>query len=378
MPATRKAVIFSSLPKVGGHSTVTLTLAALFRNHFDAVEVWSRTMPGHGHSADAERALRASGVSVRRLASASGSLQPGALAAAVGSALRNPPELFFTVGMRHLSPFLARATRARASFYYQISHDLTPATVRLLRAYARAFSKIVFVCPATYEDFLERDGRFTWVPHLSEIPVVDREAMLGERSAEGPFRFGLLGRLTPEKGAAAMLEFARSTRTACELHVAGDGPLAGAFASMSRESRGGCRVVFHGRYSPAERGVFLRKFFRTVDCTVVPTQDEWETLSLAVLEGLQHGVPSIVCRTGGLRSFEHPELGGPRPEEIRLVPRDGLGDCLETAAREGRMMFAGGAACLAHYERFFSNDAVSGRWTALLNETRVSAERERR
>jgi glycosyltransferase involved in cell wall biosynthesis len=111
----------------------------------------------------------------------------------------------------------------------------------------------------------------------------------------------------------------------------------------------------------------LRRFFNSIDYLVVPSQDEWETLSMAALESLQHGVPAIICRTGGLRSFAHPELG-PAPENvIRLVEPKELPAVLAGLSRQpGPSWTPTGGDCLAHYDRYFSNAAILNRWRDLL------------
>lgn len=81
----------------------------------------------------------------------------------------------------------------------------------------------------------------------------------------------------------------------------------------------GIPVRFHGSYDPTEREGFLRNFFAENDYLLVPSQDEWETLSMATLEALQHGVPAVLCRAGGLKSFAHHQLGPAAEKVVRLV-----------------------------------------------------------
>lgn len=372
----KKLVLFTSLPKVGGHSTLTLGLCRMLRPYFSEIEVWCKVMPEHGHSAAMAAKLGEMGCRVRMLSDESGKTSLPELFRFIRSSLLHPPDVFFTLAMRHLSPLLAFFSRAKVRLYYQITHDLKPATIRMLRTYAHFFTKIVFICPATFEDFPEaavRPDRFAWVPQSSEIPVCDTQNLPGERasglSSEAPIRFGLIGRLTKEKGAAAILEFAGRASTPCEIHVAGGGPLAEEFQRRANlpVPAGGARIEFLGSYDPANREAFLRQFFNNVDYLVVPSQDEWETLSMAALESLQHGVPAVICRTGGLKSFAHRELG-PAPESVvRLVePRD-LPETLAGLSREPRPSWdSTGRLCLSHYERYFSDKAVLKRWLSLL------------
>lgn len=126
-------------------------------------------------------------------------------------------------------------------------------------------------------------------------------------------------------------------------------------------------VHFHGAFDPARREEFLRKFFCGIDYLVVPSQDEWETLSMAALESLQHGVPCIICRTGGLKSFAHPDLGPAPDSVIRLVKAAELPAVLAGLSRQPRPSWEStGQACLDHYDRHFSDAAILKRWQDLL------------
>lgn len=362
-----RAILFTSLPRVGGHSTITLGLAPILREVYGDVEIWCRPMPDHGHSEATQRALEDLGCRVVLLGSPEGRLNPSALGRAVAGTIRRPPDLFFALAMRNLAPVLASATRAKFSVYYHITHDLNSGTVRFLQRCARAFRKLVFICPATFEDFPRASippGRLAWVPQLSEIPV-DPAFASHRTHPEGPLRIGFIGRLTKAKGAEVMLDFARSCQSRAELHVAGNGPFAKTFQQLSRENQA-VRVFFHGSYDPAQRAEFLKNFFAPLDWLVVPSQDEWETLSMAVLEALQHGVPALVCQTGGLRSFHHPDLGPPGDDIIRLIPPDQVAASLQTILADNEACLPEKAKrCREHYDRYFSNPVVASRWRNL-------------
>jgi hypothetical protein len=228
-------ILFTSLPKVGGHSTLTLGLCRMLKPYFSTIEVWCKIMPEHGHSTALSDKLEALGCRVHLLSDQSGRLLLPALGHLLWSFLSTPPDVFFKLAMRHLSPLLAFFSRARVRVYYQITHDMKPATIRTIRTYARVFSKIVFI------------------------------------------------------------------------------------------------------------------------------------FSMAALESLQHGVPAVICRTGGLRSFAHPDLG-PAPENvIRLVEPKELPAVLADLSRQPSPSWnPTGSACLAHYDRYFSNAAILKRWTDLL------------
>lgn len=369
---SRRLILFTSLPRVGGHSTLTYGLCRLLRPHFEAIEVWCKTMPEHGHSAAVAAQIEKLGCRVILLTDEQGRMKWPALVAAVTGAWRNRPSVFFTLAMRHLSVILAVLVAAKNSIYYHITHDLNAGTIKRLNLYARIFKRLVFICPATYDDFpgASADPRFTWVPQSSEIPVREPEKLLAEREAVltpgQPIRFGLIGRLTQDKGSAAMVDFIDTTKAVCELHIAGVGPFAEAF--RERETRAGnVAVKFYGAFDPSDREAFLRKFFANIDLLLVPSQDEWETLSMATLESLQHGVPALLCRTGGLVSFAHPQLGPASEDVVRLVePRAYADTLVELASRPRRPQADAVTECREYYDRFFNDPAVRQRWLDVL------------
>ena len=364
--------MFTSLPRVGGHSTLTYGLCRLLRSHFDEIEVWCKTMPEHGHSAAVAKKIEEMGCKVVMLTTEEGKIRWGAIAAAILSAWKRPPAVFFALAMRNLSVIFSGLIKSRKSVYYHITHDLNAGTIERLRSCARYFKQVVFICPATYDDFpgASQDPQYTWVPQSSEIPVREPEKLVGEREARlagatPPIRFGLIGRLTAEKGSAVMVDFVKSTKVPCELVVAGSGPFADTFKELEKTS-GHVKVRFLGAYDPAERETFLRKYFADIDYLLVPSQDEWETLSMATLESLQHGVPAVLCRTGGLVSFAHPQLGPAPDEVVRLVDPKQLVETLEMlATRPRRQQATAVSECRSYYERFFNDSVVEQRWLAV-------------
>ncbi len=371
---SRRLIMFTSLPRVGGHSTLTYGLCRLLRPHLDSIEVWCKTMPEHGHSEAAARQIEGLGCRVIRISDDAGRLDWRALLSAIASTWRGPSPVFFTLAMRHLSLALAVCVRSKNSVYYHITHDLNAGTVRRLKLYAAFFRKMVFICPATYDEFpgAAASSQYTWVPQSSEIPVRGPELLAAEREAvlapASPVRFGLIGRLTADKGSAAMAGFFQTCPVPCELHVAGTGPFAETFREMAAATLPAATVRFFGAYDPSEREAFLRKYFAGIDCLLVPSQDEWETLSMATLESLQHGVPAMLCRTGGLKSFAHPDLG-PAPEDaVRLVAPENYADAvLQVAGSPRRCQDEIVAACRSYYERHFSDEVVLQRWISVVS-----------
>lgn len=369
----RKLVMFTSLPHVGGHSTLTLGLCRMFSAWFSDIEVWVKVMPEHGHSASAQKELEDKGARVILLSDEGGRLKPLTMTRLAFGKLLNPPDLFFVLTMGSMSlPMRMLLWRCRAVYFY-IAHDLNRKTRRRLEMVERIFSQLVFICPATYQEFGSSSGKSAWTPQSSEMPGLDAAAVL-KIKRERPTRttqrlsFGLLGRLTREKGAEAVLKYIRDCKSPCDFHIAGTGPFAAEFQALAGSPcESGPRVYFHGSYSPANRGEFLRDFFGSIDWLLVPSLDEWETLSMVTLEALQHGTPVLCSRAGGLRSFGMPELGPAPPSVIRLFDPEELAGEIERTLAEGPYdTDTRFRQCREHYAAHFCDQKVLGRWLELV------------
>ena len=365
--------MFTSLPHVGGHSTLTLGLCKMFAAWFSEIEVWVKVMPEHGHSMDAQKALEQQGCKIVMLSDTEGHLKLATVARALWRNLLKPPDVFFALAMRNLS-LIFRCMLIRATgIYFHITHDLNQKTRRWLGFAERLFTHLVFICPATYQDFGSRSGKCVWAPQSSELHGIDADAVLRlkcEHRKMNPRRMsvGLSGRLTREKGAQAILEFIGNTKHPCDFHVAGTGPFAKDFELLAdRSTQDGPRVYFHGSYSPTKRMEFLQGFFGSIDWLLVPSLDEWETLSMVTLESLQHGTPVLCSKAGGLRSFGMAELG-PAPESVvRLVDPKEFGIRLSEVLAAGPYELAARfAQCREHYTAYFSDVEVVGRWREIV------------
>jgi glycosyltransferase involved in cell wall biosynthesis len=141
-------------------------------------------------------------------------------------------------------------------------------------------------------------------------------------AAEGPVRFGYIGRLARSKGLSRLLGTFRdwtSTGRRAELLIAGTGDER--FVQELRKIAATAPVRFAGHMQPAD-------FFASVHFTVVPS--EWdEPFGRVVIESLAHGVPVLSSSSGGLPELidegHNGFLFGPtRPEELQR--------CLQRAA----------------------------------------------
>jgi len=354
----RRLVIFSSLPEVGGHTTTTLKLCELLRPQFEEIRLFVKDIPGHGFSRAAHDELVAGNVSLHRLAGKN-------LVPCLPDVLScRKADVFLAIGMRHLSPALALLVGARQSIYYHITHELSPAILRQLRIYKRFFSQLVFLSPATARWYAESAGQthpFAWAVQPTALamepgPLPDR--------MPGPIRFGMLGRLTEEKGVGFLTGLVKASRFPCTLHVAGRGPDESEVRRLQASQPD--RFVFRGAYSPKERPSFLKQFFSEIDILCVPSLDDREGIPNVILQALQFGVPVLATNTGGMRSFAMRELGPAEPDVVRLVEPAEYAAAFDALLQAPLPSIATRESCRKYFEETFSDQVLDVQWRRIL------------
>lgn len=357
-------VMFSSLPLVGGHTIITLKLCEILRDRFSQICVITKEMPGHGHSLLAVKQLEAMGVKVTTL--------HGSKLNSLSSLTRifiheRQPDVFLSIGMRHLSPALVLALRPKQSVHYHITHELSPKILRQLTLYQRVFTKLVFISPATWLDYRKKSetGQTYWAVQATECPVPPPLKVLRE---SGPIRFGLLGRLNEAKGSKTLLDFMNKTPVACELHVAGRGEYEKEFTAFASKNNPLRTVTYHGSYDADQRTEFLKSFFNKIDYLCVPSLDDREGVPTVILEALQHGVPTLATHTGGTRSFSMKQFGPATPDVVQLFSPTEIQSVLQNAAASPAPKAS--AQCRDYYRKYFSDAVLSAHWYAILAENR--------
>lgn len=368
--AASRLIIFTSLPDVGGHTTITLGLVRLLREQFAEIVVISKEMPGHGTCALSCKALEEMGATVVRIGQAE-SLGGLSLQATLRKAAPfgpwHRPAAFVTVGMRHLSPLLAFLLRPEKSLYYHITHEITASTVRMLNLYSSVFSGIAFISPASLADAkAQLSGKRPYHALIQPTELQSPHPIATRRP--GPVRFGFIGRLNEGKGSPVLLQFARQTGIEAELHVAGRGEYGPEFEALSKEPPTGSlvKVQYHGSFAASERDGFLRRFFNGIDYLVVPSQDDREGIPTVILEAIQFGVPVVATESGGTKAFRSPELKPDSPEIVRVIGRCEVIPVLTELAGSSPVPESVKCACHAYFRRHFSDAALGKQWRSAL------------
>jgi glycosyltransferase involved in cell wall biosynthesis len=263
------------------------------------------------------------------------------------------PDIVHSHSMVELTPWMWRAAKSRGAVLVHTLHDYDllciraalfmhgPACRRQHRA-CGAFSRVkrhhhrhidhvVGVSRAILQTHLEH-GLFDHLGperrHVVWNPVRMPPAGAAPRQRPargGPFTFGFLGRLVPEKGVEVLLQACRALGVeGWQLKIAGRAP---GDDTALRAAMAGLPVQRVGFVDPAS-------FLRDIDVLVVPSV--WrEPFGLTVVEAYAAGVPVIGTDIGGIG-----ELVG-AVDRASLVP---AGDAQALAARMAACVRAGRAA----------------------------------
>ena len=352
-----KFVFFTSLPEVGGHTTITLGIVRLVRGWFKRVLVVIKEIPGHGTSASAMETLHEMGVETLVLNGPAG--MPGVAQWARLFQWRRS-DVFLVMGMRHLSPIMAWVLGARRSFYYHITHDLSSRVSGSLRTYAKFFTAIGFISPATEQAWRDFGGQGVRTFSVTQ-PIDWQSKDLARSDVAGPIRFGFIGRLNEGKGCVVLLRFVETCSVPCSLRVAGSGDYAQRFQELATGGQT-VRVRFDGPFSSDGRTDYLTNFFEGIDYLVVPSQDDLEGIPTVILEALSAGVPVMVTRTGGMRAFDFPDFGCGATGCVRIVAKEDVETTLSQLATAQRPDLRLKAECRAYFQRQFSDESIRAAW----------------
>jgi glycosyltransferase involved in cell wall biosynthesis len=274
-------------------------------------------------------------------------------------------DVIYTNGQSALARHVWKAARPGAR---RVHHHHTAADEAERRTWSAGFRRVLaeagelVACSestarAMTESLPGKDVLF--LPYLTASPVSASDVQEREPGADGPLRFGFVGRLIPEKGVDRVI------RLACEpalsdvtWHVHGAG------AAYPPECFAGTpRLIYHGAYAgEAEHAAVLR----SLDAVILPSTHN-EGMPLSLIEGMSAGLPWVATDQGGTREIAL------EPDCARLVSSDGDDAALVAAVRTLADAIRSGTASRrkqrAAYDRVFAPAVVGPRWAEFLERS---------
>jgi glycosyltransferase involved in cell wall biosynthesis len=208
------------------------------------------------------------------------------------------------------------------------------ASCRLFRLPHRRKSQRLAAVVGVSRFILERHislGFFKHVPVCRVIHDARHAEELGlnqriERDADGRFRFGFIGSVTPVKGIEVLLnEFLDAGIDGAELWIAGSGNPR--YIDQLCQKTAGRPVTFCGRVAPSD-------FYSKVDVVVLPSL--WnDTFPGVAFEALAFGKPVIGAKRGGI-----PEMIADGENGLLFDPKEqgALRRCLERVKKDKALL----------------------------------------
>ncbi|KKW32018.1 MAG: hypothetical protein UY77_C0039G0002 [Candidatus Uhrbacteria bacterium GW2011_GWA2_53_10] len=206
----------------------------------------------------------------------------------------------------------------------------------------------VVISPSKFlADFYEQRGFFPMSRReVLPNPAPDvRMELPGPRQA-GPLRLLYAGQLEPHKGVQLLLETLNTFDLPFELHIAGEGSLAGYVSEWAQRDS---RVTYHG-FESLENLVNL---FAVCDGVVVPSLC-FENSPTIIYESFLAGVPVVASNIGGVGELvQHGKNGylvtPGHADELRAAFRRLAADTDQFRARQGEIRKSIAAHSLSNY-----------------------------
>lgn len=223
------------------------------------------------------------------------------------------------------------------------------------------FDHIITQTEAFRTDIINR-GVKTAVSVLPLFPPRLMNITAADRDKRDPFRFGILGRIEPQKNHAyavrivnAYKEHVASSYTGVELHVYGSGMLEQEVRSLADALE--VSVVFHGAYHRDD----LPQILAENDAFLITSISEGQCI--AALEILSAGQPLFACAVGALPEVLNDPLRG----EL-LPPDDERSAATLIAEWFKQYSHLQPADIQASYSRSYDRDQIEDRYHQLLCE----------
>lgn len=359
----RIVVLFSTLPLVGGNSTITLRLALKLREEGIRVVIVAKEMPSIGYCENTYSSLLKLGCVIYKWPLAN-PLAACQLIFQLHQESNRGVITFVAVGMRWGAVLLSALVRFDASWFYMIQHDRLLGPIRIFGPLIRIFDGIGMISTESIgltRKKLDGGPHIVWLPQFSGTGKGDYgrqdKTAVGNRKA-----LGFLGQLTESKGILFLIKLWSENRSLPKLVVVGDGPLRAAVENAAKDDN---RIDYRGGFSASDSANVLPRFFDEIDTLLVPIMREGDGIPTVILEGLSYGVPTLCTNLGGLGAFER-ALKPPIPSVVRAVSLANFKKELEVLSTgesdDPNISFH----CRTYYDSFFSDTTVLMRWNNLL------------
>ena len=295
----KSVTLYSTLPTVGGNSTIVFGLSKMYRANNIQVTVIVRHQEVHGGiNTRIVDELNKLGCTVYCLGD-QGESSFRISIKALKFIWKNRSEHFISIGMGSVASILALLGKFKKTYFYYINHDPSALSVKKLGVGIRAFSGIIVISPASIEPvskLIYSKQSIVWLPQFSEIQTKG----ISEKNNTEYLTFGIVGNLLKSKGIIEALSIWEKNDFPHHICFLGDGECREQIiAAATTDSR----IEYKGAFWASNREAALPGFFNSIDYLLVPSLGHGEGIPTVILEALCFGVPVVSTPGGGTIAF---------------------------------------------------------------------------
>jgi len=363
----KSVFIYTTLPQVGGNSTIALRLVRLYRSVDCEVTVivrrYEQTDGDSGLDESVAEEMKRCGARTIFLSAKSSRALLETYALWLKRLFLG--DLFISIGIGNLAASICEFGRFRRKVLYYITHDPQVSELQSLGGKIKNFDDLIVISGASIpgaQGLTNRPKRIDWFPQLSELPFKDIES--SKQHDRKRMSFGFLGSLRYHKGFIELLEIWNRRKLDADLYILGGGMLQG---DVIREAAKSDSIHYLGAFSTQDASQKLPDFFSKIDWLLVPSTIHGEGIPTVILEGFCFGVPSISTLLGGTVYFLEEPLREPFQKFIRLIePKDIERVIDELISNQTRLSHEEKVACRQAYLAHFGDSTLESKWLSLL------------
>jgi len=363
----KSVFIYTTLPQVGGNSTIALRLVKLFRKVGCDVTVlvrrYGQTEGDSGLDETVAKEMNRCGARTFVLSVNSSSALLQTYCLWLKRLLRG--DLFISIGIGNLATSICRFGRFKRKVLYYITHDPQVSELQRLGTKIKTFDDLLVISGASIpgaQSLENRPRRIDWFPQLSELAHGNQELLKSHDRQR--MSFGFLGSLRYHKGFIELLEIWNRRKLDADLYILGGGMLQG---EVIREAAKNDSIHYLGAFSTQDAGEKLPDFFSKIDWLLVPSTIHGEGIPTVILEGFCFGIPAISTLLGGTVYFLEEPLRTPFQKFIKLYePQEIEGAIDNLIANSTRLTLQEKNECRAAYLSHFGDAALEFKWLSLL------------
>ena len=353
--------IYTTLPNVGGNSSITISLCKFFIKKIYVVNVIVRGQSGNNIDYKIVKNLREIGCNITIIDEHTSNIIVIFLNLLM-AIWKLKSDVFISIGMGYMAPVISILGNFKKRCFYYINHDPNIKLLKRLGHTIRAFNTIIVISPASIEAVKKlkiKGQNIVWLPQFSELKIDFFETC--NKNYTNELHFGFVGNLKEVKGILDLLKIWNLLKIPSRLSILGDGELKNTVIDICKNNS---KIRYAGSFSAADRDDILPSFFSSIDYLLVPSKGHGEGIPTVILEALSCGVPVISTNGGGTIAFSQLPLKEDFSDTVLLVDESNFSKALVNISKPTHEIKT---QAVKSYKKWFSDVAIEKKWIETVN-----------